>query len=288
MAGKHRAPSKTGKRVAAVATMTAIGGVATVTAGAGTANAAGPDWGPIIKCESGGDPQAQNSSSTASGLFQFINGTWKAYGGSTARAKDASVSEQYRVANRAFAAEGYGPWAASNGCHGLIGKEGSSVTVKAEATEPKVEKKTEPKKVAPAPKAPVKKNLLDCKDFNSQYEAQKQLSADKSDPNRLDADSDGEACETYPYKGVKSTKTADPVKKTALETQQVLPVVTPKVQPQGAFTPGGSGEYTVKSGDTLSQLAVDHKTTVNVLVDLNKDVVEHKDWIYVGEHLRLR
>ena len=37
----------------------------------------------VMKCESGGDPYAQNSRSTAGGLFQFLDSTWRAtgYGG---------------------------------------------------------------------------------------------------------------------------------------------------------------------------------------------------------------
>jgi Excalibur calcium-binding domain len=40
---------------------------------------------------------------------------------------------------------------------------------------------------------------LDCKDFNSQAEAQAKYEEDTSDPHRLDADNDGQACETFPY-----------------------------------------------------------------------------------------
>ena len=39
----------------------------------------------------------------------------------------------------------------------------------------------------------------DCGDFDSQQEAQRVLERDPSDPNNLDADNDGVACETYPY-----------------------------------------------------------------------------------------
>jgi hypothetical protein len=38
-----------------------------------------------------------------------------------------------------------------------------------------------------------------CGDFDSQQEAQRLLDRDPSDPNNLDADNDGVACETYPY-----------------------------------------------------------------------------------------
>ncbi len=40
---------------------------------------------------------------------------------------------------------------------------------------------------------------LDCGDFNSQAEAQAELRSDPSDPNGLDAESDGVACETTAY-----------------------------------------------------------------------------------------
>ena len=40
---------------------------------------------------------------------------------------------------------------------------------------------------------------LDCADFDSQAEAQAELESDPSDPNGLDADNDGEACEEFDY-----------------------------------------------------------------------------------------
>ena len=40
------------------------------------------------------------------------------------------------------------------------------------------------------------RNDLDCADFDSQEEAQAEYDSDTSDPNNLDADNDGIACET--------------------------------------------------------------------------------------------
>ena len=40
---------------------------------------------------------------------------------------------------------------------------------------------------------------LDCADFRSQAEAQREYERDRSDPHRLDADDDGEACEEFDY-----------------------------------------------------------------------------------------
>jgi hypothetical protein len=45
----------------------------------------------------------------------------------------------------------------------------------------------------------VAQDQYDCGDFDSQQEAQRVLNRDPSDPNRLDADNDGKACEDYPY-----------------------------------------------------------------------------------------
>ena len=60
----------------------------------------------------------QNPSSTASGLFQFLDSSWIAYGGGkyTSRAKDATPAQQYEIANRAYAQSGLTPWSASREC----------------------------------------------------------------------------------------------------------------------------------------------------------------------------
>ena len=66
------------------------------------------DW--IINKESGWNPTAQNPVSTASGLFQFIDGTWAAYrpAGSTApKARLAPVNEQ-AMAGMAYMGGRYG------------------------------------------------------------------------------------------------------------------------------------------------------------------------------------
>ena len=130
--GRHRAPSATSRKAAAVAVTGAVGFGLTQ----GTASAADVDWGPIIKCESGGNPKAQNPSSTASGLFQFINGTWAAFGGHefAKTAAQASVAEQHIVANRAYAKQGFSPWNASKSC--WSGKTSSPAKAKHRAPEP--------------------------------------------------------------------------------------------------------------------------------------------------------
>lgn len=111
-------------------------GVLAVPLTAGTAEAAAPtvNWGPIaddlgdggppqgwggvISCESGWNPRAHNSHSSASGLFQFLSGTWRSLGGLRfgRTAADASPEEQMEIANRAYARDGLTPWEASKSC----------------------------------------------------------------------------------------------------------------------------------------------------------------------------
>lgn len=50
-----------------------------------------------------------------------------------------------------------------------------------------------------APAVTAQSGDLDCADFDSQADAQAELRPDSSDPNGLDAENDGVACETSPY-----------------------------------------------------------------------------------------
>lgn len=154
--GRHRAPTTTGRTVARVAVAGVVAGVP-VTAGfpasasestvridrvavsapaqgfnaSALTTSGGFDRDAIIQCESGGVANAQNPTSSASGLYQFIDSTWRAYrgGSSAARAKDASVAEQHAAAARLFAAEGYTPWNASRSCWGSKIGSGSRVAI---------------------------------------------------------------------------------------------------------------------------------------------------------------
>lgn len=92
----------------AVSDHTPVGSIASVPSQAGGKYAI-PRY--IVMCESGGDYHKYNSAgSGASGAYQIMPGTWKAYGGSTKNAADASPAEQDRIAGRIYAAEGARPW----------------------------------------------------------------------------------------------------------------------------------------------------------------------------------
>jgi nucleoid-associated protein YgaU len=116
--GRHSRPTSfKARKLAAV-----VGAVATVplTPGVALADAGGPPggWGGVISCESGGNPRAHNPYSSASGLFQFLSGTWRSLGGLAfgRTAADASVEAQEEIADRAYARSGLTPWEASRAC----------------------------------------------------------------------------------------------------------------------------------------------------------------------------
>jgi Transglycosylase-like domain len=70
----------------------------------------------VVKRESGGNPKAENPVSTASGLFQFLDGTWRAYseqagiGTQYARASDAPAAVQWELARWVVKHKGRYPW----------------------------------------------------------------------------------------------------------------------------------------------------------------------------------
>jgi len=125
--GRHRVPTHKARNIATVTATTAIafGGSSLLN----TAAYAGPPggWGPIIQCESG-NRNIPNSSgaSTASGFFQFIDGTWRGLGGTqyASRAIGASFAEQLAIAEKAYAQSGTTPWNASKSC--WAGKVGAT------------------------------------------------------------------------------------------------------------------------------------------------------------------
>jgi resuscitation-promoting factor RpfA len=97
------------------------GAAASIPLTQGTALAGPPGgWGPIIQCESGGNPKAQNPDSSASGLLQFISASWIGYHGTdfARKASLASPAQQLIVAERAYARDSLNPWASSKACWG--------------------------------------------------------------------------------------------------------------------------------------------------------------------------
>jgi nucleoid-associated protein YgaU len=119
--GRHRAPSTAGRTAARIAISAGVATAPLVLTGQAFASPPGvPEA--IRACESGdrnvehgGDP---GGVSTASGYYQFVNGTWRTFGGTefAARAIAASKEEQTVVFERAYAANKLVDWEASRAC----------------------------------------------------------------------------------------------------------------------------------------------------------------------------
>ncbi|HEX5568732.1 MAG TPA: ubiquitin-like domain-containing protein [Streptomyces sp.] len=69
----------------------------------------GLDWEALARCESGGRPDAVDSTGTHGGLYQFDTRTWRSVGG-TGRPQDASPAEQTYRAKRLYVRKGASPW----------------------------------------------------------------------------------------------------------------------------------------------------------------------------------
>lgn len=64
----------------------------------------------VLLCESNGNRYADNPRSTASGLWQFLDGTWRSTTGTPGPAKSYSPSVQTAAAKRLRDSSGWSPW----------------------------------------------------------------------------------------------------------------------------------------------------------------------------------
>jgi len=69
----------------------------------------------VIRNESGGNPQALNTSSGASGLYQFLDSTWQSVTGLSGSARNYSVATQRAAFLKLYAEAGRSPWI-TDGC----------------------------------------------------------------------------------------------------------------------------------------------------------------------------
>ncbi|NGO10878.1 DUF348 domain-containing protein [Streptomyces sp. HC44] len=69
----------------------------------------GLNWSALANCESGGRPNAVDSSGTYGGLYQFDTRTWQNLGG-TGRPQDAPAAEQTHRAKKLYMRRGASPW----------------------------------------------------------------------------------------------------------------------------------------------------------------------------------
>lgn len=166
MAGKHRAPSTTGKTFSKIG-IVALAAASPIVLAPNVALAA-PSTDSILaaiaSCESGNKNIATGIKdsngrrlSTASGYWQIVNGTWRAHGGTqfAPTAIQASYSQQLQVARRILVeGQGIGAWSESRSCWSRrIGKVPAIAPVEEEKKPTPIKAKTtKKKKEDPKPK----------------------------------------------------------------------------------------------------------------------------------------
>jgi resuscitation-promoting factor RpfA len=118
--GRHRAPSTTGRTLARTAVAGAVLTAPAVVAPTASA-APSSDWDRLAQCESGGN-WSINTGNGYYGGIQFNATTWRAFGGGSGLAHQASREQQIAVAERVLAKQGWNAWPACSRKLGLHGK----------------------------------------------------------------------------------------------------------------------------------------------------------------------
>src|SRR5829696_2586306 len=97
------------------------------------------------------------------------------------------------------------------------------------------------------PGASAQEEGLDCDDFASQADAQEELRRALTDPNGLDPDADGEACDEYPYPQDETTTRQDETTTRSIpaETTRPLPAAAAG---HGRGAAGGGGAAGLRVG----------------------------------------
>ncbi|MFF7637448.1 transglycosylase family protein [Kitasatospora sp. NPDC008050] len=217
----------------AVAVLPVAGLVTATTASAASTST----WDAVAQCESTGN-WSINSGNGFYGGLQFTSSTWAAYGGTqyAGQANLATKAQQIAVAEKVLASQGPGAWPVCSVKAGLTaGGAPAAVDTSAPAPAPKAAAAPQ----TPAPKAPAKQTP-------APQAPAKQAPAAPAPAQSAPAQDSKPAAK--PTKPAKPAKPAD----------------------QGSNSAGG---YTVKSGDTLSEIAAAHGTDWKSLYQKNAQVI---------------
>ncbi|MEU9079993.1 transglycosylase family protein [Kitasatospora sp. NPDC048538] len=108
--GRHRRRTQAEKAIA-VAGVAGVGLAMPILTATGASAAPASAWDSVAQCESGGNWSINTGNGFYGGL-QFTSGTWKAYGGTAyaPQANQASKGQQIAVAEKVLASQGPGAW----------------------------------------------------------------------------------------------------------------------------------------------------------------------------------
>ncbi|MFD7639450.1 transglycosylase family protein [Kitasatospora sp. NPDC059795] len=223
-------------------------------------------WDKVAQCESTGNWSIDSGNGFYGGL-QFTSSTWAAYGGTAyaPQANQATKAQQIAVAEKVLASQGPGAWPVCSVKAGLT-KGGTAAQVDTSASATTATASTATTSTATANNAATKSV---------------KLATTKSDA----ASTNTTAGNTATPQVVKAQGTSSDAKTVKVDKAQV-----DKAQGEKSWTKhnakAAGGNYTVKSGDTLSAIAAANGTTVDALFQANaKTIGASADVIFPGQVL---
>ncbi|GAA2791644.1 transglycosylase family protein [Kitasatospora sp. CM 4170] len=247
-AGKRRSRARLALVGGAVAALPVAGLVTATSASAAPTSA----WDAVAQCESGGNWSISTGNGFYGGL-QFTPSTWAAYGGTAyaPQANQATRAQQISVAEKVLASQGPGAWPVCSKKAGLS-KGGAPAAVDTSAPAAKPAQQPAPQKAAPQPAKPAQKSVP------QKAAPQPAKPAQKPAPQKFDS-------------------------------RPAKPQDAAKAKPAGPGTNAPSaGSYTVKSGDTLSDIAAKFGTDTATLYAKNtRTIGADPDLIFPGQALSL-
>ncbi|MFB7618724.1 transglycosylase family protein [Kitasatospora sp. NPDC056181] len=247
--GKRRNRARLALVGGAVAALPVAGLVTATSASAASTSA----WDAVAQCESGGNWSISTGNGFYGGL-QFTSSTWAAYGGTAyaSQANHATRAQQISVAEKVLASQGPGAWPVCSAKAGLT-KGGAPAAVDTSAPAAKAE----------APKAATPKAAT---------------------PKTQQQTKPAQTPQAGPAQGAKGRPVAKSQKPQPRNSQDAAKPSKPAAA--GTNTSGGS--YTVKSGDTLSDIAAKFGTDTASLHAKNaRTIGGNPDLIFPGQTLSL-
>ncbi|MFJ9951778.1 transglycosylase family protein [Kitasatospora sp. NPDC091207] len=205
-------------------------------------------WDAVAQCESGGNWSISTGNGFSGGL-QFTPSTWAAYGGTAfaSQANQATKAQQISIAEKVLASQGPGAWPVCSAKAGLA-KGGAPAAVDTSAPAAGAAKPAAPKAAAPRAQQPAKPA---------------QTPQAKQAPSK-------------PAQGDQAQKTQ------SWKSQDVAKPAKPAANDRNA----SGGSYTVKSGDTLSDIAAKFGLdTANLHAKNVKAIGGNPDLIFPGQTL---
>ncbi|ANS79089.1 Cell wall-binding protein [Serinicoccus hydrothermalis] len=281
---KHRATRT--RRLGAAAAVTGLAALAgTVSAGSAQA-ASGETWDRVAQCESGGNWSINTGNGFYGGL-QFLQTTWEGFGGTeyAPRADLASRAQQIDIAENVLAVQGPGAWPVCSVEAGLTAGGPAPAEPEPAPAQPEPEPAPAQPEPEPAPAQP------EPAPAQQQPAPQQQAAPQQAQPA---APAQDVALAEHVIERGETTGTI-----AADYGSTVHELVAINDLPHGGSliyaghvmlvpadgAPTGAGTYTVERGDTLSQIAAAHGTSVDALVHANG--IDDPDLILEGQVLHL-